>query len=120
MTESIQQVLRQLGIGANYKGFRITVLAISLIVENEDRLTSITKDIYYDVAKLTGYRWTAVERNIRTVVARAWYCNPQKLNQIAGYTLTSAPIASEFLDIVSNYVRRNPMPGSAQRNWPGR
>lgn len=107
MTEAIESILRQLGIGANYKGFRITALAVALIVENEERLTSITKEIYYDVAKLTNYSWTAVERNIRTVVARAWYCNPQKLNQMAGYTLTGAPTASEFLDIVSNYIRRN-------------
>ena len=90
MTEAIEQVLRQLGVGANYKGYRITVFAIALISEDEDRLTSVTKEIYYDVAK------------------RAWYCNPQKLSQIAGYTLLSAPTASEFLDIVSNYIRRNP------------
>ena len=108
MTEAIEQVLRQLGVGANFKGYRITVFAIALISEDEDRLTSVTKEIYYDVAKLTGCSWTAVERNIRTFVARAWYCNPQKLSQIAGYTLLSAPTASEFLDIVSNYIRRNP------------
>lgn len=32
MTEAIEQVLRQLGVGANYKGYRITVFAIALIV----------------------------------------------------------------------------------------
>ncbi len=106
MTETIKRVLRQLGIGANYKGFRITVLAVAMIVENEDRLTSVTKEIYLDVAKLTGFSPTAVERNIRTVVARAWSCNQQAFNQMAGYSLTTIPTVSEFLDIIANYVRR--------------
>ena len=106
MTETIKRVLRQLGIGANYKGFRITVLAVAMIVENEDRLTSVTKEIYLDVAKLTGFSPTAVERNIRTVVARAWSCNQQAFNQMAGYALTTIPTVSEFLDIIANYVRR--------------
>ena len=106
MTETIERILRQLGIGANYNGFRITVLAISMIIENQDRLVSVTKEIYQDVAQLTHYSQTAVERNIRTVVSRAWNCNPQKLSQMAGHTLSTAPTASEFLDIVSSYIRR--------------
>lgn len=117
MTETIKRTLRQLGVGAKYKGFHLAALAVGAILENEDRLTSVTKEIYHDVAKMTGFSQTAVERNIRTVVARAWSCNQQALIQMAGYTLTTAPTVSEFLDIIANYVRRQLPPENGQRPY---
>ena len=112
----IKQVLRELGVGANYRGFSRTALAISLALEDEDRMASITKSIYYQVAMQTNCSWTAVERNVRTVVHRAWTCNPELLSEMAGYHLTEQPKASEFIDIVSNYLRRNSETMTEKRN----
>lgn len=104
--DAIQVILRELGIGRNYRGYYRTSIAISMALEDEGRLTAVTKEIYCTTAQQTGCQWTAVERNIRTVIQRAWKVNPQRLIQMAGYPLSSPPTASEFIEIVTNYILR--------------
>ena len=55
--------------------------------------------------------WTAVERNIRTAVSRAWSVNPDLLCQMAGYPLESEPTSSQFIEIISSYIIRSPAAG---------
>ena len=47
----IEIILRKLGIVSTYKGYKAAVIAVSLALENEDRLHSITKDIYAETAR---------------------------------------------------------------------
>ena len=65
-SSAICDLLYQLGISANYKGFLHTAYAVSLCVEQQDRLLLVTKWLYPDVARKYGTNWKAVERNIRT------------------------------------------------------
>ena len=104
--DEIQSILRSHGIGRNYRGYQRTAQAISIALEDESHLTAVTKEIYCRTAQESECRWTAVERNIRTVVQRAWKVNPQRLMQMAGYPMTEPPTASEFIEIVSNYILR--------------
>ena len=106
MHGTIEHALRQLSIGAHYKDFHFATLAVVIILNDETCLTKVNRAIYKDIAALTGFSPTAIERDLRTVIARAWNCCPKKLTQMAGYTLSAAPTVSKFLDIVSNYVRR--------------
>ena len=107
MENQIKETLRSLGITTNYYGFHRTLSAVELVLENNDRLQAVTREIYWTVAERCGCKRAAVERNIRTVVQRAWRINPQRLIRIAGYPLSEAPTASEFIEIVANYVERN-------------
>ena len=107
---NLQDILRSLGINRCYKGFRHACYAIGLVLENEDRLENITKEIYMETAAHFGCKWTAVERNIRTPAARAWRTNAALLMQMAGYPLEKAPTASEFLEIISSYLLRMALP----------
>ena len=50
----IQIILRRLGICTTYKGYKATVLALTLALEDENRLNSITREIYTEVAKRLG------------------------------------------------------------------
>lgn len=103
----IQIILRRLGICTTYKGYKAAVLAINLALEDENRLNSVTKGIYSEVARQLGSTATAVEKNLRTVVMRAWKLNPTDLERMAGYHLEYAPSVSEFLDIIFNYIQRS-------------
>ena len=105
MTE-IMNVLRLLGVGRNYRGFIQVTTAIMLVLENEERLTSITKDVYMETAQRTGCSWMSVERNIRTVIRRVWAVNPERLRMMAGYPLSGQPTVSEFIEIVSVYIQK--------------
>ena len=104
---TVQDTLRSLGVSRKYHGFRLTVMAIELVLDNEDRLEAVTKEIYWEIANLCGCNRNSVERNIRTVVQRVWRINPSLLIQMAGYPMDSPPTVSEFIEVVSNYIRRS-------------
>ena len=54
-------LLNQLGVTANYAGFFHMACAVSLCIEQPDRLLQVTKRLYPDVAKQYGTNWKAVE-----------------------------------------------------------
>ena len=103
----IQETLRPLGVTRCYKGFHHVCFSIHLAVTDDFRMEAVTKEIYTETAIHFGCKWTAVERNIRTVVARAWQVNPSLLCRMAGYPLDGTPTASEFIEIVSSYILRS-------------
>jgi len=103
---STQDILRSVGITRCYKGFKHTAYAIDLAITDEDRLENVVQQIYMEAASHFGCKWTAIERNIRTAVSRAWRINSQLLCQMAGYPLTAEPTASEFIEIISSYISR--------------
>ena len=75
MKTTNQKILRALGITRNYDGYRLILAAVQLAVEDEDCLRLVTKEIYRPVFILCYCPLANVERNIRTVVFRAWKVN---------------------------------------------
>ena len=106
-TQIIQDALRELGIGQNHISQRRTVVAIQLSLENEDRLLRVKKGIYIPAAEQCNCTWGAVERNIRTVVEKAWEINRDGLIKMAGYPLSEPPTASEFIEIMAYHIQKN-------------
>ena len=98
-------VLRQLGITANYTGFFHASYSVLLAMENPQRLLLVTKWLYPEVAKRYHTTGKAVERNIRTIVLRAWQLNRETLEQIAGCSLTIKPTAAQFISILSAHLQ---------------
>ena len=111
----IQDTLRLFGITRCYKGFKHTTFAIWLAIRDDSRLEAVTKEIYMETASHFNCEWTAVERNIRTSVARAWRVNRPLLGEIAGYPLETEPTASEFIEIIATYLIRSHQPQSTLR-----
>ena len=68
-----------------------------------------------ETASHFGCKWTAVERNIRTAVERAWRVNRSLLLEMAGYPLDTEPTASEFIEIIATYIIRSRQPQSHLR-----
>lgn len=104
---TIQNILRLFGITGRYKGFYYVCFSIQLAVSDDLRLSAVTKEIYMATALHFNCNWKSVERNIRTVVIRAWNVNPDLLSQMAGYTLDGTPTASEFIEIISSFILRS-------------
>ena len=77
-------LLRRLGVTANYKGFPYTAYAVALCAEHPELLLMVTKDLYPRVARQYRTTWQAVERDIRTVVGVAWRRNPALLGAHGG------------------------------------
>lgn len=105
----ITQTLRSLGIGRQYLGYSITVRALQMVLRDENCLFCIKQNIFMPLAEQTGSDWRSIERNIRTVIHRAWYINPALLEEMAGYSLERSPTVTEFIEMVSSYlIRKHP------------
>lgn len=102
-TKAIQWLLRSLGATDNYIGFSHTVYAVELSISDPDRLCLVTKLIYRDVAGHYGTTWTAVERNMRTLVSVIWKSNPLLLSELAGLPLDRRPSNARFLAILAGF-----------------
>ncbi|MBQ7850566.1 MAG: sporulation initiation factor Spo0A C-terminal domain-containing protein [Clostridia bacterium] len=109
-TKSIHELLLTLGIGRQYLGHNITAQAVALVMRDENSLLCVKKGIYMPIAAARQCDWRTVERNIRTVIHRAWTMHSDSLSRIAFYPLRHEPSVSEFLDIlVSHLLRQHPL-----------
>ena len=72
----MDKVLHQLGITANYVGYRYTHYAVKLVLEDPMYLSLVTKLLYPTVAEHFSNTAGAVERNLRQAADLAWRSNP--------------------------------------------
>lgn len=100
----IQSTLRSLGITKCYKGYKQMYYALCLSTANKEKAGLTMRYLYTETAMYYNCKWTAVERNIRTLAARAWKVNPAFLSEMSGCPLKSAPSASDLIELISNYV----------------
>lgn len=105
--KEIQYLIRSLGIGGNYQGYRYLTHAIYLCLEDEDYLLSVSKLLYPEIARNFHATPSSVERNLRTVVNVCWERgNRDLLKSISLYPLLSKPTTGEFLDIITGYLKQ--------------
>lgn len=104
----IEHLIRSLGIGATYRGYKYLCYAISLCLENEDYLLGISKLLYPTIANTFQATSGSVERDLRTVISVCWERgNRTLLNDISLYPLESKPTTGEFLDILIGYIQHS-------------
>lgn len=103
---TIHDLLRSLGITAKYSGYSMTVKACNLIMEDESRLLKVTKLLYPVVAAQCNVGKITVERNIRTIIYKAWDTNRERLCEIARFNLVAPPSSTEFLDMLVSHLQK--------------
>lgn len=102
----IQCLVRSLGIGATYRGYRYLVIAVDLCLRDEDYLLGISKLLYPKIAEICHTSVGSVERDLRTVINVCWERgNKNLLMSISPYPLFSKPSTGEFVDILSGHLR---------------
>lgn len=102
----IREVLWPCGLSGRYRGFPLLITAIRLCIENEGQARMVFKSLYARVAEERGCPLYCVERNIRTVIKRAWAVNPGYMRELAGYPMAAPPSSTEFIEIISSYILR--------------
>lgn len=105
----IYDLLCRLGATANYTGFFHTAYAVSLCVEQPDRLLLVTKWLYPEVAKQYGTNWKAVERNIRAVSCIIWREGRPLLEELAHRHLEQKPRNAQMLAILASSLGTGPL-----------
>lgn len=110
----IREMLRSLGIGRQYQGYAAIVAAMNLLLENEERLVCIKQGVLCPVGEMLECDWRTVERNIRTVIQRAWNVKPDQVQAMMGYAMDRPPTLTEFLDMMVEYIIN--LPSYQKRN----
>lgn len=105
-TVRLDDVLRPMGITRTLKAYRILRECLLLILEKEDRLEAVQKEIYEPIAEEHICDWTAIQSAVRRAAQTAWNRNPRYLEQLAGYPLDGAPSAAQFLEMLYNRIIR--------------
>ena len=105
-THEIERLIRSLGIGANYRGYHYLSLGVSLCLQDENYLLSISKLLYPKIAHTYCTTACSVERDIRTVVRICWERGDKNLlENIAMHSLEHRPTTGEFIDILVGYIK---------------
>lgn len=106
---TIQRVLWDLNIPPAYLGAHYLAYAELLVLEDQNRLTMVTKWLYPEVAAYYHTSWQAVERNIRTVIAICWAQDGgAKLAKLAGCSFARKPSPTRMIQALACYLMQLP------------
>ncbi len=105
-TQAIIRDLRTLGIGRQYLGYKMIITAVRMVISDENRLLCIKQGIFVPLSDQLHCDWRTIERNIRTIIHRAWCVNKPYLSELAGYPLYREPTVTEFVEMLSAHILR--------------
>ncbi len=98
--KTVESILHALGVGCHYKGYELTCYVIRLALEDSSRLCSMKKYLFTPTAAHFGCDVRTIERNLRTLIRRAWGNDAEAMRRVAGYRLLWCPPVSEFLSFM--------------------
>lgn len=89
------------GVNKKYQGFDYIVYGMEVLLNNQNSLEYVTKNLYPDIAKKFNTSWKCVERDIRTIVKIIWkYGNRELLEKMNGSRMKVRPKNIEFFQIL--------------------
>lgn len=105
----VTDLIHELGVPANLKGYRFLRDAISLSVMNMDVMNAVTKELYPAIAEINSTTPSKVERAIRHAIEVVWRKgNLDKLEELFGFTIREdkgKPTNSNFIAIIADKLR---------------
>ncbi len=105
----ITNIIHQIGIPAHIKGYKYLREAISVVVNDFDILSAVTKELYPTIAIKYNTTASRVERAIRHAIEVAWdRGHLETIDKLFGYTIhneKSRPTNSEFIAIIADNIR---------------
>lgn len=108
LVDDITKMLHELGIPAHIKGYQYLRDAISMSVEDQEMMSSVTKILYPAIAKRNQTTASRVERAIRHAIEVAWGRGKMEtIDEVFGYTISTGkgkPTNSEFIALISDKI----------------
>lgn len=106
LDEKISNIFITVGIPAHIKGYQYLRDGIKLVVENSQKINSIKKCLYPEIAKRFGTTSSKVERAIRHAIEVAWNRGKiENINNLFGtkiYTANEKPTNGEFIALIAD------------------
>ncbi|KAJ51467.1 two-component system response regulator (stage 0 sporulation protein A) [Clostridium tetanomorphum] len=105
----ITNIIHEIGVPAHIKGYMYLREAITMVVNDMELLSAVTKELYPSIAKKYNTTASRVERAIRHAIEVAWSRGQvDTINRIFGYTIHNdkgKPTNSEFIAMVADKLR---------------
>ena len=105
----ITNIIHEIGVPAHIKGYMYLREAITMVVEDMELLSAVTKELYPSIAKKYNTTASRVERAIRHAIEVAWGRGQvEAINKLFGYTVHNdkgKPTNSEFIAMVADKLR---------------
>ncbi|QGU95163.1 sporulation transcription factor Spo0A [Clostridium bovifaecis] len=109
LESEITSIIHEIGVPAHIKGYMYLREAISMVVNDVELLSAVTKELYPSIAKKYNTTASRVERAIRHAIEVAWSRGQvETINRIFGYTIHNGkgkPTNSEFIAMVADKLR---------------
>jgi two-component system response regulator (stage 0 sporulation protein A) len=106
---NITNIIHEIGVPAHIRGYQYLRDAITMVYNNIEILSAITKILYPSVAEKYKTTPSRVERAIRHAIEVAWTRgNIDSISHLFGYTVNiskSKPTNSEFIAMVADKLR---------------
>lgn len=105
----ITNIIHEIGVPAHIKGYMYLREAITMVVNDMELLSAVTKELYPSIAKKYNTTASRVERAIRHAIEVAWGRGQvEAINKLFGYTIHTEkgkPTNSEFIAIIADKLR---------------
>jgi len=105
----ITNIIHEIGVPAHIKGYMYLREAITMVVNDMELLSAVTKELYPSIAKKYNTTASRVERAIRHAIEVAWGRGQiESINKLFGYTIHTdkgKPTNSEFIAIIADKLR---------------
>lgn len=105
----ITNIIHEIGVPAHIKGYLYLREAITMVIENVELLSAVTKELYPSIGKKFNTTSSRVERAIRHAIEVAWSRGKvDTINNLFGYTVHNdrgKPTNSEFIAMVADKLR---------------
>ncbi|MGL4773794.1 MAG: sporulation transcription factor Spo0A [Clostridium sp.] len=109
LESEITTIIHEIGVPAHIKGYMYLREAITMVVNDMELLSAVTKELYPSIAKKYNTTASRVERAIRHAIEVAWGRGQvDAINKLFGYTVQhdkGKPTNSEFIAIIADKLR---------------
>jgi two-component system response regulator (stage 0 sporulation protein A) len=106
---NITNIIHEIGVPAHIRGYQYLRDAITMVYNNIEVLSAITKTLYPSIAEKYKTTPSRVERAIRHAIEVAWTRgNIDSISHLFGYTINiskAKPTNSEFIAMVADKLR---------------
>jgi len=109
LESAITNIIHEIGVPAHIKGYIYLREAITMVVNNMELLSAITKELYPSISRKYNTTPSRVERAIRHAIEVAWgRGRVDVINNLFGYTIHNVkgkPTNSEFIAMIADKLR---------------
>ncbi len=106
---AITNIIHEIGVPAHIKGYIYLREAITMVVNNMELLSAVTKELYPSISRKFNTTPSRVERAIRHAIEVAWSRGRvETISTLFGYTIHNVkgkPTNSEFIAMISDKLR---------------